>query len=63
MVQSEKSGIAFSIDPVTNDKSKIVVEAIVGLGEYIVQGKVTPDHYEIDKRSFVITKKKQSIKI
>ena len=32
MVQSEKSGIAFSIDPVTNDKSKIVVEAIVGLG-------------------------------
>ncbi len=57
MVQSEKSGIAFSIDPVTNDKSKIVVEAIVGLGEYIVQGKVTPDHYEIDKRSFVITKK------
>ncbi len=57
MVQSDKSGIAFSIDPVTNDKSKIVVEAIVGLGEYIVQGKVTPDHYEIDKRSFVITKK------
>lgn len=57
MVQSEKSGIAFSIDPVTNDKSKIVIEAIVGLGEYIVQGKVTPDHYEVDKRSFVITKK------
>lgn len=57
MVQSDKSGIAFSIDPVTNDKSKIVVEAIVGLGEYIVQGKVTPDHYEIDKRSFVIIKK------
>ena len=57
MVQSEKSGIAFSIDPVTNDKTKIVVEAIVGLGEYIVQGKVTPDHYEVDKRSFVITKK------
>jgi len=57
MVQSEKSGIAFSIDPVTNDKSKIVVEAVVGLGEYIVQGKVTPDHYEIDKRSFIITKK------
>lgn len=57
MVQSEKSGIAFSIDPVTNDKSKIVIEAIYGLGEYIVQGKVTPDHYEVDKRSFVILKK------
>lgn len=55
MVQSDKSGIAFSIDPVTNDKTKIVIEAIYGLGEYIVQGKVTPDHYEVDKRSFVIT--------
>jgi len=57
MVESEKSGIAFSIDPVTNDKNKIVIEAIFGLGEYIVQGKVTPDHYEVDKRSFVILKK------
>lgn len=57
MVESDKSGIAFSIDPVTNDKHKIVIEAIFGLGEYIVQGKVTPDHYEVDKRSFVILKK------
>ncbi len=65
MVQSDKSGIAFSIDPVTNDKTKIVIEAIYGLGEYIVQGKVTPDHYEVDKRSFVILKKEikhQSVK-
>ncbi len=54
MVQSDKSGIAFSIDPVTNDKTKMVIEAIFGLGEYIVQGKVTPDHYEVDKRSFVV---------
>jgi pyruvate,water dikinase len=57
MVQSDMSGIAFSIDPVTNDKSKIVIEAIFGLGEYIVGGKVTPDHYEVDKRSFIILKK------
>lgn len=57
MVQSDKSGIAFSIDPVSNDKTKIVIEAIYGLGEYIVQGKVTPDHYEVDKRSFVILAK------
>ena len=65
MIESEKSGVAFSIDPVTNDKNKIVIEAIFGLGEYIVQGKVTPDHYEVDKRSLVITKKeigKQDVK-
>lgn len=57
MIQSEKSGIAFSIDPITNDKSKIIIEAIFGLGEYIVGGKVTPDHYEINKQSLVILKK------
>ena len=45
MIESEKSGVAFSIDPVTNDKNKIVIEAIFGLREYIVQGKVPPDHY------------------
>lgn len=56
MVQSDMSGIAFSIDPVTNDKSKIVIEAIFGLGEFIVGGKVTPDHYEVDKRSMTILK-------
>jgi pyruvate,water dikinase len=49
MVQSDVSGIMFSINPVTNDKSKIVIEAIWGLGENIVQGSVTPDHYEVDK--------------
>ncbi len=54
MVQSTRSGIAFSIDPVTNDKNKIVIEAIFGLGEYIVQGKVTPDHYEVNKQSLLI---------
>ena len=66
MVQSEKSGIAFSIDPMTNNKNKIVIEAIKGLGEYIVGGKVSPDHYEVDKKSFVILKKeikKQSVKL
>lgn len=57
MAQSDKSGIAFSLDPLTNDKNKIIIEAIFGLGEYIVGGKVTPDHYEVDKRSFVLLKK------
>ncbi len=57
MIQSDVSGIAFSIDPVTNRKDIMVIEAILGLGEYIVSGKVNPDHYEVDKNSFVIVKK------
>ncbi len=57
MIESEESGIMFTIDPVTNDKSKVVIEAIFGLGEMIVQGAVTPDHYEVDKKSGTIIKK------
>ena len=57
MVESDASGVTFTVDPVTGDRSKIIIESILGLGEYIVQGKVTPDHYEVDKKSFQILKK------
>lgn len=57
MIESDTSGIMFTIDPVTNDKSKLTIEAIFGLGEMIVQGAVTPDHYEVDKKSHTIVKK------
>ncbi|MEK7166364.1 MAG: phosphoenolpyruvate synthase, partial [Patescibacteria group bacterium] len=58
MVQSDVSGIMFTINPVTSEKSTIVIEGIYGLGELIVQGAVTPDHYEVDKNSLEITHKK-----
>jgi len=57
MAESEKSGIMFTLDPVTNDKSKIVIEAIYGLGELIVGGAVTPDHYEVEKDDLKIQKR------
>ncbi len=57
MVNSDTSGIMFTLDPVTNDKNKIVIEAIFGLGEMIVQGAVTPDHYEVDKASLTLLSK------
>ena len=57
MIHSETSGVMFTIDPVTNNKNKIIIEAIYGLGELIVGGRETPDHYEIDKKSFEIISK------
>lgn len=57
MVQSETSGVMFTIDPTTSDASKIVIEAVLGLGEMIVSGDVTPDHYVVDKKSTKITYK------
>lgn len=60
MVESESSGVMFSIDPLTNDKSKIIIESVWGLGEMIVQGQATPDHYEVDKHDLKLLNKKIS---
>ena len=60
MVQSEASGVMFTIEPVTSDQSKIIIEAIYGLGEAIVSGEVNPDLYVIDKEKLIISSKKLS---
>ncbi len=57
MIESEKSGIMFTVDPVTSDLTKIVIEAGWGLGEAIVSGSVTPDRYVVDKASNQIVNK------
>jgi pyruvate, water dikinase len=49
MVQSEKSGVMFTVEPVTSDPTKITVEAVYGLGEAIVSGEVSPDLYILEK--------------
>jgi len=49
MIQSEISGICFTVHPVTEDYDQMVIEAGYGLGEAIVGGKITPDTYVIHK--------------
>lgn len=49
MVQSEVSGIAFSVHPITEDRNQLIIEASYGLGEAIVSGQVTPDAYVVEK--------------
>ncbi len=60
MVQSDVSGVMFSIDPVTNDKDRIIIEGVWGLGELIVQGAVVPDKYVVQKETFSILSKEVS---
>jgi pyruvate,water dikinase len=57
MVQSESSGVMFTVEPSTNDKEKITIEAVLGLGEMIVSGDVTPDHFVVEKKSDKISEK------
>jgi pyruvate,water dikinase len=60
MVASETSGVMFTIEPVTSDTGKIVIEAIYGLGEGLVSGEVTPDLYIIDKEAMSLISKRIS---
>lgn len=57
MIQSEVSGITFTVHPVTKDYNQMVIEAGYGLGEAIVGGKITPDTYVIDKKDLKIIDK------
>lgn len=45
MVRSEVAGVLFTCDPVRGRRDRMVVEAVLGLGEAAVSGHVTPDHY------------------
>ena len=51
MVQSESSGVMFTVDPITNDHNRVIIEAAFGLGEAVVGGLVSPDHFEVEKSS------------
>lgn len=57
MVESEKSGIAFSVHPVTQDHNQLIIEAGLGLGEAVVSGSITPDSYVVHKDTWNISEK------
>ena len=54
MVNSRSAGVMFTLHPVTGDRNKIIIESVWGLGEAIVSGAVTPDHFEVDKNTLKI---------
>ncbi len=56
MVPAEVSGVIFTADPVTGDQASIHINAVRGLGEKLVSGKINPDQYKINKGSLKIEK-------
>jgi pyruvate,water dikinase len=49
MVHADVAGVLFTCDPVHNRRDRMVVEAVIGLGEAAVSGAVTPDHYVLKR--------------
>lgn len=62
MINSEKSGVVFTVDPVTKNPYQLTIEGVYGLGEGIVSGEITPDHYKIDRETYEVTFKYQAPK-
>jgi len=49
MVRADVAGVLFTCDPVQRRRDRMVVEAVIGLGEAAVSGQVTPDHYVLKR--------------
>lgn len=58
MVQAEVSGIAFTIDPISQNPELLTIEAIFGLGDVIANGELTPDQYVIEKKTLQYKEKR-----
>lgn len=54
MVNSDKAGVMFTVNPSNNNLSTLVIEGAFGLGEVVVGGLVAPDYYEVDKVSLKV---------
>ena len=62
MVMSEMSGILFTADPLTGHRHTLAIDASFGLGEALVSGLVSPDAYQVDKRSKTIIERQIAYK-
>ncbi|MGI6484489.1 MAG: PEP/pyruvate-binding domain-containing protein [Candidatus Dojkabacteria bacterium] len=57
MVQSEVAGIVYTVDPISQDNTKLNIEAVYGLGDVISLGEITPDTYLLNKRDLSTVEK------
>ncbi|MCL5290370.1 MAG: PEP/pyruvate-binding domain-containing protein [Firmicutes bacterium] len=57
MVNASAAGVLFTINPLTSDRSKMLVEANYGLGESVVSGRVGPDRYKMNRITQTVEEK------
>ena len=62
MVDAGAAGVAFTLNPKSGDRSKVVIEGNWGLGSSVVSGEITPDHFSVDKVTLSIETRRISRK-
>jgi len=63
MVNSKTAGVAFTLNPATGDRSVVVIEGAWGVGESVVQGRVDPDRFYVNKETLEVVDKQVSKKM
>jgi pyruvate,water dikinase len=63
LVDARSAGVAFTLDPVTGDRDRLVLEANWGLGESVVSGQVTPDYWTVERDSGRILERRVGAKL
>jgi pyruvate,water dikinase len=58
MVDSEAAGVMFTVNPANADRRTVVIEGAFGLGDTVVSGQVSPDHWEVNKETREITQER-----
>jgi pyruvate,water dikinase len=58
MVNAVAAGVAMTLDPITGDRTKIVIDSAFGLGEPVVSGEITPDNFVVEKVLMQILKRR-----
>src|SRR5712691_11735494 len=57
-IASQKAGVGFSVHPTTGDRDSVVIESVLGQGEDLVAGRVTPDTFTLNKRTGMIRERR-----
>lgn len=58
MVDAYAAGVAMTLDPITGDRTKIVINSAFGLGEPVVSGEITPDNFVVEKVMLTVAKRR-----
>ena len=58
MVDAYAAGVAMTLDPISGDRSKIVIDSAFGLGEPVVSGEITPDNFVVEKVLLTVAKRR-----
>jgi pyruvate,water dikinase len=62
MVNANAAGVAMTLDPLTGDRTKIVIDSAFGLGEPVVSGEITPDNFVVEKVMLTVTRRRIAAK-